>query len=208
MLAITQVLWRHLLAEARGGRRQWPSLGGLARELELGVSTVHKSLAHPVEIGAVQVSRLGGVELLDPLRLLTLFAADRRLQRDVVARRRAVAMPAPWLERIALDAGLTLGGFGAIVSHLGGNPIATYATVVVYGSADFGIELKPAGEDQPVTELLVLEPDRWLARYGPVVPFAQAYADVFSLPGWQAARFIEELDPWTVVSTDERTALA
>ena len=35
------------------------------------------------------------------------------------------------------------------------------------------------------------EPDGWLGRYGRLTPFAQAYADLFSMPGWQAARFIE-----------------
>ncbi|MDA8067495.1 MAG: hypothetical protein M0T77_02645 [Actinomycetota bacterium] len=208
MLPITQAVWRHLLHHARGGRRAWSSLRALAGELELGVSTVHKSLAHPVEIGAVSVSRLGGVELLDPLRLLMLFAAARRLQRDVVTRRRAVPMPAPWLERIALESGMILGGCGAIAAHLGGNPVTSYSTVVVYGDPDFGLELRPAHAGQEPIELLILEPDRRLARYGEVVPFAQAYADVFCLPGWQAARFIEELDLWTVVSTGERTIVA
>jgi hypothetical protein len=208
MLQITHVVWRHLLHHAREGQRVWPSLRALAGDLDLGVSTVHKSLAHPVEIGAIQVSRLGGVELLDPLRLLTLFAAGRRLQRDIITRRRAAPMPAPWLERIASESGMTVSGCGAISAYLAGNPITTYSTVVVYGNPDFGVELKPAGEDQDATELLILEPDRWLMRYGNVVPFAQAYADTFCLPGWQPARFIEELDPWTVVSADARTLVA
>ncbi len=138
MLPITQAVWRHLLHHARDGDRAWSSLGVLASDLDLGVSTVHKSLAHPVEIGAVEVSRLGGVELLDPLRLLMLFAAARRLQRDVVMRRRTVPMPAPWLERIASESGLTVGGCGAITSHLEGNPITTYSVVVVYGDPRSG----------------------------------------------------------------------
>jgi hypothetical protein len=37
-------------------------------------------------------------------------------------------------------------------------------------------------------------PDEHLSRYGRVTPFCQAYADLFSLPGWQAARSVEELD--------------
>ncbi len=208
MLPITHVVWRHLLAETREERRTWPSLRAIAEDLDLGVSTVHKALARPSEIGAVHISRLGGVEVWDPLRLLTLFTAHRQLQRDVIARRHVVAAPPEWAERAARDAGLTVGGFGAIVSHLGSNPIASYATVILYGDARFGRELVPAQEAQPSLELVICTPDRWLERYGDTTPFAQAYADVFCLPTWQASRFIEELDPWTVASRDERNLVA
>jgi hypothetical protein len=210
MLSITHVVWRHLLAEPREGRRRWPSLGALAGELELGISTAHKALARPVEIGAVRVSRLGGVEVLDPYRLLMLLAAGRRVQRDVVARRTLAVLPVAWLERAAREAGLMVGGMGGLIAHLGSNPITSYRTVVVYGNDErFGYELAPAERDGRSVELLILQPDRWLARYGAdSVPFAHAYADVFALPGWDAARFIEELDPWTVVSGDERHLVA
>ena len=43
----------------------------------------------------------------------------------------------------------------------------------------------------------------FLARYGRVTPFCQAYADLFSLPGWQAARFVGELDIQKVAASDE-----
>jgi hypothetical protein len=55
--------------------------------------------------------------------------------------------------------------------------------------------------------VLVAEPDRLLARYGRVTPFSQAYADLFSLPGWQAARFVEELDYRKVAANDEPVLL-
>ena len=51
------------------------------------------------------------------------------------------------------------------------------------------------------------EPDAWLDRYGRVTPLAQAYADLFSMPGWQAARFIEYLDARMVAASDEPVLL-
>ncbi len=204
MLAITRVVWRHLLVGAREQRRQWPSITALAEELALGVSTVHKALAQPVEIEAVRVSRLGGVEVYDPYRLLLMFAATRRLQRDIIARQ-WVALPAQRVEALAgEDSRMILGGFGAVVAHLGQNPIASYTTALIYGDPAFAARLPASTADDADGEVVIVAPDRWLERYGPVTPFAQAYADLFCLPGWQAARFIEEIDPWRIATNRER----
>jgi hypothetical protein len=66
------------------------------------------------------------------------------------------------------------------------------------------LPVAPAGQG---TEVLVAAPDRLLARYGRVTPFSQAYADLFSLPGWQAARFVEELDYRKIAANDEPVLL-
>ncbi len=71
----------------------------------------------------------------------------------------------------------------------------------------FATEL-PACTGADATELVIVAPDRWLEGYGWVTPFAQAYADLFCLPGWQAARFIEELDPWPIATNHERELVA
>jgi len=207
VLSITQAVWRHLLVGAREDQRRWPSITALAQELDLGVSTVHKALAQPVEIEAVRVSRLAGLVVLDPYRLLLMFAATRRLQRDIVSRHR-VALSARSVEALAgEDPRMIVGGFGAVVAHLSGNPIASYTTALVYGEPAFATEL-PASPEADGTELVVVASDRWLERYGRVTPFAQAYADLFCLPGWQAARFIEELDPWPIATNHERELVA
>jgi hypothetical protein len=44
------------------------------------------------------------------------------------------------------------------------------------------------------SNLLVLEPDPLLQRYGAVVPRCQVYVDLFNLPGWQAQRFANALE--------------
>ena len=207
MLSITQAVWRHLLVGAREDQRRWPSITALAEELDLGVSTVHKALAQPVEIEAVRVSRLAGLVVLNPYRLLLMFAATRRLQRDIVSRHR-VALSARSVEALAgEDPRMILGGFGAVVAHLGGNPIASYTTALLYGDPAFATGL-PASTSDEDAELVIVAPDRWLERYGRVTPFAQAYADLFCLPGWQAARFIEELDPWPIATNHERELVA
>lgn len=97
MMPTVEVVWRHLLDGARHGRRRWPSVTAVAAELDAAISTVHRSLSHPVEIGAVSVTALGGLQVLDPARLLVLFAAHRHVQRDIVRRFR-VDLPASEIE--------------------------------------------------------------------------------------------------------------
>lgn len=204
MMPVVEVVWRHLLVGATNGRRRWPSVTGLADELGLAVSTAHRSLVHPVEIGAVEVGPIDGLQVLDPARLLVLLAAHRHVLRDVV-RRFSVAIPVAEVEAAPTSQRVVLGGFGAVVAHLGVNRIADYTRVLFYGDPKLPrLPSAPPGEG---TEVWVAEPDAWLVRYGRVTPLAQAYADLFSMPGWQSARFIEHLDPKTVAASDEPVLL-
>ncbi len=204
MMSKREVVWRHLLVGAREGRRAWPSVTALAEELGIAISTTHRSLAHPLEIGALDLSPLGGLRVLDPVRLLALFAAHRHVQRDVVASAWS-SMPAEEIEAEAVLAGATLGGFGAVVAHLGVNRIADYSRVLVYGRVDLSFLPKaPTGDG---TEVWIAEPDSWLCSYGRVTPLVQAWADLFSMPGWQAARFVEALDPREVTGVDQPVLL-
>lgn len=199
MLSKTQQVWRHLVVGSiERNQRRWASLVALAEELDLGVSTTHRALDHPTEIGAVQVRPAGGVRVVDPGRLLMLWAGHRRLSRDVVDRFEVTAS-APVVERSVTDLAAVLGGFGAVVAHMGGNRIADYETVLVYG--DPRIEVSGRAKDpEPgrVTTVLVAERDPLLAGYGRVTPLTQAWVDLFSLPGWQAARFVHDLLPMLV----------
>jgi hypothetical protein len=196
MLSKTEQVWRHLtVGGIERGRRRWPSLTALAAELGMGVSTVHRALAHPAEIGSVDVLPGGGVRVVDPGRLLIVWAGRRRLRRDIVDRFQLPGS-APAVEQAISNRAVVLGGFGAIVSHLGGNTIADYETVLVYGEPHITRRRLIVDPDPGrVTEVVVLEPDALLAGYGRVTPLTQAWVDLFNLPGWQAARFVHHLVP-------------
>ena len=146
-----------------------------------------------------------GLVLLDPYRLLLLFAAHRRLQRDIVGRARLAAPVAALEAAIHGRPGCVLGGFSAAVAHAGGNRIADYQSVLVYGAPPLdGFEPVPEGGG---TEVLIAEGDPWAGRHGRVTTYAQAWADLFCLPGWQAARFIDQLEPKEVAGRDEPVLL-
>ena len=197
--AVVEVVWRHLLVGAREGRRRWPSVTALAQELGVAVSTTHRSLAHPVEIGAVDIGPIDGMVVLDPARLLVLLAAHRHVQRDLVRH-------GGWPPRDRSGGGgqERHGGAGRVRGGgrpPGGEPGRRLHGVLFYGDPKLPrLGAAPEGEG---TEIWVAEPHPWLRRYGRVTPLAQAYADLFSMPGWQPARFIEQLHPKTVATCDE-----
>lgn len=188
----TEQVWRHLLvASLERGLGRHKSVSALARELDLGITTVHRALQRPVEMGIVRVRSGRGLRVIDSYRLLFLWAGHRNLRADVVSERR-VALPATEVELLLPSAHFVLGGFGAVVAHQGGNFIAGYDRVLCYGDpADLPTAVSeiPAGE----TTVMILQPDPLLHRYGQVTPLAQAFVDLFNLPGWPAARFVSTL---------------
>ncbi len=82
--------------------------------------------------------------------------------------------------------------FTAYVRLVGRNLVADYDEVVVYGAANEIRRRFPPKKGKP--NLVVLDPDPVLPRYGPVAPRCQIYVDLFNLPSWQAQRFLEALD--------------
>lgn len=198
MLSKTEMVWRHLLMDAyEWGQRRHASITELAEELRIGLSTVHQALARPVAIGAVAVGGTG-LRILDPARLALLWAAKRELDKDIVSVHH-LAMDAAGVEAALAGSDVMLGGFGAAVAHLGPNTIAGYDTVLAYWPPGLPLSLPKAvadGSGEAIegapTRLLVLQADPKLGSYADtaaVSSLAQTYADLFNLPGWQAARF-------------------
>jgi len=200
MVTKTEIIWRHLLAGTAEGLRRYTSATALARELGIPVSTTHQALERPVEIGAVTIDAAAGLRVLDPVRLLTLYCAHRHFERDVVARVKVDVQVDEAERLVSKEPGVILGGFAALVAHTTGvNRIADYSTVLVYADAAVATSL-PVDLDGSV-EVIIARPDPWLESYGVLTLAAQAYADIFNLPGWQAARFIHETNPIDVVGT-------
>ena len=188
----TEVVWRELLAqEELTGHRRYAKLASVAAEMGLPVSTVHRALQRPMAIGAVTRRPGGGFSLVDPLRLLLLWAGHRDMAGDL-ALRCDIRAPATEVER-QLPEGFLLSGFGAVVARRGGNRVSDYDRVVCYGDPADLPDAWPVAEGGDSTVLEVHTPDPWLGRYGPVVPLCQAFVDLFNTPGWPAARFTESL---------------
>jgi|SRR5919204_6732592 hypothetical protein len=189
MTTKTEVVWRHLLVLAWDKNQRRSSLSQMSRELELPASTVHQALERPRSIGAVRANA-SGIRVLDPRRLQLLWAARRDLERDIIYSTR-VALRVREIEA-RLPASAIPTAYTAFVRHEGVNLVADYEQVVVYGSLAEMRRRFPLRRGEP--NLLVLEPDPLLRRYGSVAPRCQVYADLFNLPTWQAQRFLDALD--------------
>jgi len=189
MLSKTEMVWRHLLVGALDEESRRSSITKLSDELGLGTTTIHRALERPRSIGAV-LGSASGLRVLDPKRLLLLWAATRDLAGDIVYPTRVRNSVAEIEHRLPPSAIPT--AFTAFVRHEGRNLVADYDQVVIYGN---GPELRrrfPTARGE--SNLLVLEPDPLLQRYGAVAPRCQVYVDLFNLPGWQAQRFLNALE--------------
>jgi len=169
-------------------------------DLGLGASTVAAALEEPRQIGAVTAARGTPVTVLDPWKLLVLWAARRDFAADVRGER-VVGALATTVETSARPGRAILGGCGAVVARLGRNTIADYTTVVFYGEPD----LPRLPDENTATRILVVEPDPLLALYGQTTTIGQSWVDLFRLPGWQAAEFTAALLP--LVSSGDQDAL-
>src|SRR5260370_14126164 len=84
----------------------------------------------------------------------------------------------------------------AFVLQEGRNLVADYEQVVVYADPNEVRRQFPSRRGE--ANLLVLEADPLLSRYGRVAPRCQVYADLFNLPTWQAQRFLAALGGQTL----------
>ncbi len=189
MINRTEMVWRHLLVAALDLGIRRSSLTQLSAELDLPVSTIHKALERPRAIGAVRGSA-SGLRVLDPKRLQLMWAAQRDLNRDIVYATRVPMTVSEIEARLPVSAIPT--AYTAFVLHEGRNLVADYEQVVAYADWNEVRRRFPRRRGQP--NLLILEPDPLLSRYGRVAPRCQVYADLFNLPTWQAQRFLEALD--------------
>ncbi len=189
MISRTEMVWRHLLVAALDLGIRRSSLTELSVELDLPVSTIHKALERPRAIGAVR-GNASGLRVLDPKRLQLMWAAQRDLNKDILYATRVPMTVNEMEARLPVSAIPT--AYTAFVLHEGRNLVADYEQVVVYADANEVRRQFPSRRGE--ANLLVLEADPLLSRYGRVAPRCQVYADLFNLPTWQAQRFLEALD--------------
>jgi hypothetical protein len=197
MISRTEIVWRHLLVMALNEDRRRTSITELGQQLALPVSTIHKALARPREIGAVR-GTAQGLRVLDPKRLLLLWAARRSLSKDLTYKTH-VERPIREIEGHLPEAAIPT-AYTAFVHHQGRNTVADYDQVIIYGDLAEAQRAFPARRGYP--NLIVLDPDPLLVNYGRYAPMPQVYADLFNLPTWQAQRFLDALNRQLLLTTD------
>jgi hypothetical protein len=189
MLSKTEILWRHLLVEAieRDNRRS--SITELSERFGFAVSTVHRALVVPRQMGAVDTLR-SGLVTRDPMRLLLHWAGARRLAHDHPLKIHT-GLPVNKIQD-RLPPGTVLTGAAAYARHFR-NDVADYTTVYCY-HADPHAVLQSVPDKIGEPDLVVLEPDPFLRDYGDIASVPQTYVDLFVTSGWQAQRFLHRMN--------------
>jgi hypothetical protein len=196
MLNKTEKLWRHLLVEAIEHDNRRSSITELSVRFGLAVSTVHRALVVPREMGSLDTVR-SGLDLRDPMRLLLHWAGTRRLAHDHPFKAHtglAVGeiqdrLPATGyrLPAIAVPTG------AAAFARRFRNDVADYSTVYCYHPDPPAVmEAMPDELGEP--DLVILEPDPFLADYGEIASIPQTHVDLFTTSGWQAQRFLHAMN--------------
>jgi len=189
MLSKTEIIWRHLLVEALENQNRRSSITELSQRFGFAISTVHRSLVVPREIGAVDTVR-SGLVTRDPIRLLLHWAGTRRLVHDRPFKIRTGLPVVEIQKRLPVEAVVT--GAAAYARRYR-NDVADYSTVYCYHSVPNAILARvPNKLGKP--DLVVLAPDPFLADYGRIASVPQMYVDLFVTAGWQSQRFLHRMN--------------
>lgn len=181
-----QIVWRTLAdAALETGKRRWHSLEELADASEVPLSTTHQALQRLTEVGAIEKSARGGFRVVSPQKIVTLLAASRRLAPDLIAKTTREGA-----SRLLDSHSVTLGGTDAAANILGDSTPGDKGIRIVYVAARSAPVDLPDGD-----EVLVLRQDELMtaSNNSGFTGLAQTYADLFVLPGWQAAEFSDAL---------------
>jgi len=162
----------------------------LSKKFKISLSTVHNAIFPLAQNGIIQPLARGW-RLVSFGKLLSFWATNRRLKRDIIWRARAQS--AQDAER-AMPSGAIWGGCSAYRFRYMETP-SDYSTVIAYCADGALPEMKKRLAGKGGTEVLVLKQDPFLKNYskGGICPDPQIYVDLWNQGGWQSAYFLRSL---------------
>ena len=189
MLSKKEQIWRHILEQALGQERV---LHGeqkkIARALNVSTSTVFNALKIPRASGAIEV-RGRGFRIRNIEKLLTLWATQRNIVRDIVAHTRVEGTVRAIEQRMPSHG--IFGGYSAFKLRYHDAP-ADYDKVYMYCTPAHCAEMrKRFVKAKGAPNVFILEADEGLAAYGGVIPDSQLFADLWNLSDWYAGDFLK-----------------
>lgn len=183
-----ELIWREITTKALDEKIYQFQQKSIAKQFSISVSTVFNALRGLREIGAVKV---GGrsFTITDLEKLLTFWATQRNLQRDVIY---ATHVDATVREiESAMPPEVIFGAFAAYRIRYNDVP-ADYDKVYVYSTNQAAVE-KRFPQKKGYENLFVLKTDPFLKAYGLTIPIAQLYVDLWNLKDWYATDFLNAL---------------
>ena len=183
-----EIIWREILFQAIEKKKKQFTQKELAKKLGCSLSTVFNALKTPRQTGAIDV-RARFFVLLDIEKLLTIWATQRNLGKEIIYKTR-VDLPSLKIEG-EMPAKIIYTAFSAYRLKFKDVP-ADYDKVYIY-TTDLPEIKKRFPPKKGLENLITLKADNFLVKYGTIAPLSQIYVDLWNLKEWYARDFLEAL---------------
>ncbi|MFH1916429.1 MAG: hypothetical protein ABIJ21_04135 [Nanoarchaeota archaeon] len=183
-----EFVYRELVYQAMEKKTFRLTQAQLAADLKMSLSTVNLALEPLRRMNAIAVLRRGLV-VKDVKKVLYYWASVRNLEKDVVYASRS-DKTVRTIEA-EMPAGAVFAGFSAFKFRYKDVP-ADYSEVYVY--ADESQIKKRFSQNALQPNIIVLEKDDRMDRYGNVVTAGQLFVDLWNMKQWYAKEFLSALE--------------
>ena len=184
-----EIIWREILYQKIEKKKSRFQQKELAEKFQFSLSTIHNALKIPRKSGAVKVT--GRFFVLENLeKMLYLWATFRDFKKDIIYQTFS-EKSVKEIEALA-PAEVIFGAYSAYVRKFGSAP-ADYDKVYLYTEKKYLNNFKrrfPYKKGEP--NIILLEADKFLQRYGKITPVCQTFVDIWNLPEWYAQDFYQE----------------
>jgi len=191
-----EIIWREILFQSIEKGKYNFQQKELSSKFGFSLSTIFNALKKPREIKAIKVSGRG-FSLINPEKLLYLWAVERRLEKDIIYHTFVPEMPTK-IERQMPDK-IIWGLFSAYQYKFQDSP-SDYDKVYVYAYSRQLLEIRKRFPQRRGPEnLFVLQPDQFLKDYGCTGTLAQMFVDIWNTDYWYAQEFLQKLKIETIL---------
>jgi len=184
-----EIIWREILYQGIEKKSRQFTQKKLASIFGFSLSTVFNALKIPREIGAVRVTGRYFI-LQDPEKLLYLWATHRNLKKEILYKTQIKKASVFEIEGM-MPPEIIYGAYSAFRKRFKEVP-ADYDKIYIYAKKINEIK-KRFPPKKGYENLIVLQSDPFLKKYGKITTLAQTFVDLWNLPEWYARDFYLDL---------------
>jgi len=183
-----EIIWREILFQAIEKKKNKFTQKELSVKFNFSLSTVFNSLKVPRQTGAIDVRGRFFI-LLNIEKLLSIWATNRNLKKEIIYKTH-VDLPPLKIEG-EMPESIIYTGYSAFRLKFK-QVSADYDKVYIYTKNLPEIKKRFPFKKGP-ENLIVLQADDFLAKYGPIAPLGQIYVDLWNVKEWYAQDFLDDL---------------
>ncbi|MFH0870659.1 MAG: winged helix-turn-helix transcriptional regulator [archaeon] len=186
----TEQVFREILYQALEHKKRIMTQAELSKELGFSLSTISLAVKKLERMNAISIGRMS-FKVIDPKKILYLWASERNLEKDIIYKARA-DMPVREIEKSM--PGITYAAYSAYKLKFK-EAAADYSEVYVYcGENDLPDIKKRFPESNGPPNIFVLKKDENMSRYSATGTLAQVFVDLWNLRQWYASDFLKALE--------------